>query len=103
MTTVAVLNQNQAKPVRDLHPAIADLHLNLSPLGKARAANMPQAGDAVANRADAEDKIVRAERRHLQGIARRGNTRRRRNRLKQGALAGNQLPGDVHFPRVELF
>ena len=60
-----MLNPNQAKSVRDLHFAIADLYLNLSPLGEACAANMPQAGDAVANSADAKDKIGWAERRHL--------------------------------------
>ena len=52
---------------------------------------MPQAGDAVANRADAEDKIVRAERRHLQGIARRVIPRRR-NRLNRAPSRAISFP-----------
>ncbi|VGP56383.1 hypothetical protein SB00610_02689 [Klebsiella quasipneumoniae subsp. similipneumoniae] len=61
MAAVAVLNPDQAEAGGQLDLAVADLHLDLTPLGEARAADMAQAGDAVANALDAQDKVIGGE------------------------------------------
>lgn len=61
MAAVAVLDPDQAEAGGQLDLAVADLHLDLTPLGEARAADMAQAGDAVANALDAQDKVIGGE------------------------------------------
>ena len=97
-----MLHPNQAKSGGQLNFAVAHLHLDFSPLRKARAANMPQAGNAVNNTGDPQHKIVRIQRRQTQRVARRGHPLCGWNRLEQRAVAGDQFPGDVHFAGREL-
>ena len=97
MAAVAVLDPDQAEAGGQLDLAVADLHFDLTPLGEARAADMAQAGDAVANALDAQDKVIGGEGGYLQGIARRRHARRRGDRLQQAAGMGQPFPANVDF------
>ena len=73
MAAVAMLHPNQAKSSGQLNFAVAYLHLDFSPLRKARAADMSQAGNAVDNTGDPQHKILGIQRRQLQRITRRSD------------------------------
>lgn len=103
MAAVAMLHPNQAKSSGQLNFAVAYLHLDFSPLRKARAADMSQAGNAVDNTGDPQHKILGIQRRQLQRIARRSDALCGWNGLEQRAVAGDQFPGDVHFPGLKPF
>ena len=97
MAAVAVLDPDQTEAGGQLDYPVTNLHFHFAPLGEARAADMAQAGDAVTNALDAQNKVIGAEGGDLQSIARRRDARGGRDRCQQVARAGQQLTAYVDF------
>ena len=97
MAAVAVLDPDQTEAGGQLDFPVTNLHFHFAPLGEARAADMAQAGDAVTNALDAQNKVIGAEGGDLQSIARRRDARGGRDRCQQVARAGQQLTAYVDF------
>lgn len=57
MAAMAVLHPNQAKARGQLYFAVADLYFYFTPFREARAADVAQAGDTMANALNSQNKI----------------------------------------------
>lgn len=57
MAAMAVFHPNQAKARGQLYFAVADLYFYFTPFREARAADVAQAGDAMANALNSQNKI----------------------------------------------
>ena len=62
MAAVAVLHPNQAKARGQLYFSVADLYFYFTPFREARAADVAQAGDTMANALNSQNKIFLASR-----------------------------------------
>ncbi len=92
MAAVAVLDPDQTEAGGQLDFPVTNLHFHFAPLSEACAADMAQAGDAVTNALDAQNKVIgggggRSAKYRAAACARGG-----RDRCQQVARAASSLP-----------